>query len=150
MTLRLTSAMYHRFHAPHDLTVEHVTYLSGDPSTAERAIDVYKMAVLPRIQQFDGFCSASFMINRETGRAVGTATFETRQQLEATREASSGIREGATREMGARVDDVIDEGGRPGQDNELAAMEGQETNPQGQQGQPEERSDSDGARGGNR
>ena len=43
-----------------------------------------------------------------------------------------------------------DEGGRPGQDNELAAMEGQETNPQGQQGQPEERSDSDGARGGNR
>jgi phosphatidylserine decarboxylase len=29
-TLRLTSAMYHRFHAPHDLTVDHVTYLSGD------------------------------------------------------------------------------------------------------------------------
>ena len=29
-TLRLTSAMYHRFHAPHDATVEHVTYLSGD------------------------------------------------------------------------------------------------------------------------
>ena len=30
VTLRLTSAMYHRFHAPHDCTVEHVTYLSGD------------------------------------------------------------------------------------------------------------------------
>jgi phosphatidylserine decarboxylase len=30
VTLRLTSAMYHRFHAPHDLAVEHVTYLSGD------------------------------------------------------------------------------------------------------------------------
>ncbi|PZP27036.1 MAG: phosphatidylserine decarboxylase [Roseateles depolymerans] len=30
ITLRLTSAMYHRFHAPHDGTVEHVTYLSGD------------------------------------------------------------------------------------------------------------------------
>jgi phosphatidylserine decarboxylase len=30
VTLRLTSAMYHRFHAPHDLTVEHVTYFSGD------------------------------------------------------------------------------------------------------------------------
>ena len=29
-TLRLTSAMYHRFHTPHDLEVEHVTYLSGD------------------------------------------------------------------------------------------------------------------------
>ena len=29
-TLRLTSGMYHRFHAPHDLDVEHVTYISGD------------------------------------------------------------------------------------------------------------------------
>jgi phosphatidylserine decarboxylase len=30
VTLRLTAGMYHRFHAPHDLTVEHVTYFSGD------------------------------------------------------------------------------------------------------------------------
>jgi phosphatidylserine decarboxylase len=29
-TLRLTSSMYHRFHAPHDGTVERVTYISGD------------------------------------------------------------------------------------------------------------------------
>ncbi|MEY4751528.1 MAG: hypothetical protein RIQ60_3742 [Pseudomonadota bacterium] len=30
VTLRLTSAMYHRFHAPQDLTVDHVTFHSGD------------------------------------------------------------------------------------------------------------------------
>jgi phosphatidylserine decarboxylase len=30
ITLRLTSSMYHRFHAPQDMTMEHVTYLSGD------------------------------------------------------------------------------------------------------------------------
>ena len=30
VTLRLTSAMYHRFHAPADLTVNQVTYISGD------------------------------------------------------------------------------------------------------------------------
>ncbi|WP_420139829.1 archaetidylserine decarboxylase [Sphingomonas sp.] len=30
VTLRLTAGMYHRFHAPHDLTVEQVTYISGD------------------------------------------------------------------------------------------------------------------------
>jgi phosphatidylserine decarboxylase len=29
-TLRLTSGMYHRFHAPHDCCVEQVTYVSGD------------------------------------------------------------------------------------------------------------------------
>ena len=30
VTLRLTSAMYHRFHAPGDAHIEHVSYLSGD------------------------------------------------------------------------------------------------------------------------
>src|SRR5262245_45725244 len=29
-TLRLTSGMYHRFHAPHDGRIEHVTHFSGD------------------------------------------------------------------------------------------------------------------------
>ena len=30
VTLRLTAGMYHRFHAPHDLRVEEVRYISGD------------------------------------------------------------------------------------------------------------------------
>ena len=30
VTLRLTSSMYHRFHAPADATVEHLSYISGD------------------------------------------------------------------------------------------------------------------------
>jgi phosphatidylserine decarboxylase len=30
VTLRLTSSMYHRFHAPYDCQVEQVTYISGD------------------------------------------------------------------------------------------------------------------------
>ena len=30
ITLRLTAGMYHHFHAPHDLTVDQVTYISGD------------------------------------------------------------------------------------------------------------------------
>jgi phosphatidylserine decarboxylase len=30
VTLRLTSSMYHRFHAPHDCRIEQVTYIAGD------------------------------------------------------------------------------------------------------------------------
>lgn len=30
LTLRLTSSMYHRFHAPDDVKLNHVTYISGD------------------------------------------------------------------------------------------------------------------------
>ena len=30
LTLRLTSSMYHRFHAPCDVQLKHFTYISGD------------------------------------------------------------------------------------------------------------------------
>lgn len=46
VTLRLTSAMYHRLHAPHDGTIEHVTYVAGDtwnthPATLRRVPKLY-------------------------------------------------------------------------------------------------------------
>ena len=46
VTLRLTSGMYHRFHAPYDLRVTRVNYISGDtlntnPSTVKRVDKLY-------------------------------------------------------------------------------------------------------------
>jgi phosphatidylserine decarboxylase len=46
VTLRLTASMYHRFHAPHDCEIEHVTYVSGDtwnthPSALARVEKLY-------------------------------------------------------------------------------------------------------------
>jgi len=44
-TLRLTSAMYHRFHAPHDVRVSRVTYVSGDAYNVNPAA----LARIPRL-----------------------------------------------------------------------------------------------------
>ncbi len=46
VTLRLTAGMYHRFHAPHDLSVEQVRYIAGDtwnvnPPTLKRIERLY-------------------------------------------------------------------------------------------------------------
>jgi len=46
ITLRLTPSMYHRFHAPHDCTVEHVTHIPGDvwnvnPAALKRVPGLY-------------------------------------------------------------------------------------------------------------
>ena len=101
-------AVVHRDHATPDGACARVTWMSGDAGLADRAVDIYKMAILPKLQEWDGFCSANLMINRENGRAVGTVTFETRDQLEATREASAELRQRGSQEMGAVVDDVAE------------------------------------------
>lgn len=101
-------AAVHRDHATPAGACARVTWLSGDPSTAERAGDVFRVAVLPRVEELDGFCSASMLINRGSGRAVGTITFDSREQVEASREAAARIREAASAEIGAVVDGVAE------------------------------------------
>jgi hypothetical protein len=71
-------AVVHRDHAAPDGACARLAWLSGDLGTADHAIDMYKMAVLPRLQEMAGFCSASLMIDRETGQVVGTAAFDSR------------------------------------------------------------------------
>ena len=47
VTLRLTSSMYHRFHAPHDCRIEQVTYISGDTWNVNPiALQAHRKAVL--------------------------------------------------------------------------------------------------------
>jgi hypothetical protein len=101
-------AVVHRDHTTADGACARVTWLSGDPTDVERTLDVYKMAVLPRIQELDGFCSASLLVNREAGHVVGTATFESRAQLESSRDATARIREGAVTDARMRVDAVAE------------------------------------------
>lgn len=95
-----------RDHAAPDGACARLTWLSGDPTTADRAIDTYKMVVLPRLEAMPGFCSASLMIDRDAGRVVGTVVFEDRAALEASRDAAQAIRESAVRELGATVDAI--------------------------------------------
>ena len=99
-------AVVHRDHSAPEGACARITWLKGDPDTADRAVDVYRMAVLPRIQEFDGFCSASLFINRDAGRAVTTMTYDSREALEATRDSATQIRDGASREIGATVEAV--------------------------------------------
>jgi phosphatidylserine decarboxylase len=62
VTLRLTAGMYHRFHAPHDLTVDSVTYISGD------TWNVNPIA-LKRVEKL--FCKNERALIRATLRASG-------------------------------------------------------------------------------
>jgi heme-degrading monooxygenase HmoA len=101
-------AVVHRDHAIPDGAFARVTWLSGESNTAERAVEMFRMGVLPQVQELDGFCSASMLISRDAGRAVGTVMFENRDQVVDSREAAARIRATASKEAGATVDDVAE------------------------------------------
>ncbi|MBL0886549.1 hypothetical protein [Myceligenerans indicum] len=99
-------AVVHHDHPVPDGSWARLTWLSGDPSTADHGVDMFRMVVLPRIQELDGFCSASLMVDRASGRVVATAAFDTLGAIESSRDMAAGMRERVATEIGATVDGV--------------------------------------------
>ncbi len=99
-------AVVHRDHAAPPDACARLTWLSGDPEMADQSLDTYRMAVLPRLREMDGFCSASLMIDRAAGRVVGTVVFDSRQAMDASSRDARMIRDRAANELGAAVDRV--------------------------------------------
>jgi hypothetical protein len=85
-------AVMHRDHRSADGACARVTWLRGDPAAIDRAADVFKLALMPEIETFDGFCGVSFLINREGGSAVSSVAFDSRAALEASREQATALR----------------------------------------------------------
>jgi heme-degrading monooxygenase HmoA len=96
----------HRDHQSADGSCVRCTWIKVPPDNADRAIDFYKTSVLPSLDDLEGFCSASLLINRSSGRAVSTATFDSREAMERNEEHAKELRNTRTRELGADVLDV--------------------------------------------
>ncbi|HEU0191648.1 MAG TPA: hypothetical protein VFR17_10340 [Mycobacterium sp.] len=101
-------AMLRRDHRSQRGAAARVTWLQTDPAGMERLVDTCKLALLPDLQEFDGFCSASLMINQASGRAVSSVGFDDWTAMLASREADQGIWARVVNDTGAKVLQVVE------------------------------------------
>ena len=101
-------AVMHPVHRSPGAARARVTWLRGEPTAIDRAADVFKLALMPEIQTFDGFCGVSFLINRETGLAVTSVAFDSRAALEGTRERARGLRARGSAEARLEIMEVAE------------------------------------------
>ena len=99
--------LMHRAHPAPDGACVRVTWTrAGDLSQIDRAIDVVKLGALPSVEQLEGFCSASLLVNRGNGRAVMAVTYDDRDALARTREQGAAVRASTIRDAGLEMLDV--------------------------------------------
>lgn len=99
-------AVLHRDHSSHAGAAVRATWLRARPDQFDRAVDFYRTDVLPALEQFEGFCSASLMIDRATGRAVSSTSFTDSGAMERTRDEARSLRTARLRDLGADQLDV--------------------------------------------
>jgi hypothetical protein len=91
-------AALHRIHESGPGACVRATWTQVDPAYAERSIDNYRMVLLPAMEDLPGFCSASLLVDRRTGRAVSSVTYATRDAMERSRDTASSMRRIAVEE----------------------------------------------------
>jgi heme-degrading monooxygenase HmoA len=101
-------AVLHRDHRTGDSTNVRCTWLKCDPARLDEAIELFRSQVLPTAEGMSGFCSASLMVDRRSGRAVSSVTWDSRQAMEASRDAASELRATIAKQAGAEVEDVAE------------------------------------------
>ncbi|HEY0401650.1 MAG TPA: antibiotic biosynthesis monooxygenase, partial [Blastococcus sp.] len=76
-------AVMHRMHNAHHGACARVIWNDGDPADADadRVIDSFRIGVLPQLEDLPGCCSVSVMLDRGSGRAVVTTTYDSPQDM---------------------------------------------------------------------
>lgn len=95
----------HRDHRSGDGACSRVSWMEGNPADADRLVDIFK-DLLPTLESWDGFCSASMLFDRDTGRAAITTTWDSRSAMEKSRTKADQTRAKAAEDSGGRIADV--------------------------------------------
>jgi quinol monooxygenase YgiN len=101
-------AILHRRREAPEGACTRVTWTRGDPAESERMTDTIRMALLPRLDDVDGFCSVSVMVNRDNGMGALAATYESRDAMMRSREQVSAMRDEFTQQLGLEVMDMAE------------------------------------------
>jgi hypothetical protein len=101
-------AVLHRDHRSGEGACVRATWFKIRPDQFDQAVGFYKESVLPAIEELEGFCSASLMIDRASGRAVSSATFDSVDAMERNRDQARSIRTERLRDLGAEQLDVCE------------------------------------------
>lgn len=96
----------HRHAASGEGACVRCTWLSMDAAALTNAIETYRMATLPALEEMDGFCSASLMVDHAMGRAVSTVTFTSHDAMVSSRPSAESLRMRFANDVGATVTDI--------------------------------------------
>lgn len=101
-------AILHREHETPEGAYARVTWVRIDPAQVDAGLEMFKTSTLPALEELDGLCSVSVMVDRRSGRGVSSVIYDSADAIERNREQIDKIRSEATQGSGADITDEHD------------------------------------------
>jgi heme-degrading monooxygenase HmoA len=93
-------AAMHRDHRSAEGAGVRATWVNVSADQIDQGIEYFKASVLPQLEDLDGFCSASLLVDRASGRGVSSVTFDSLDAMERNRERATELKTTSIREAG--------------------------------------------------
>ena len=101
-------AVMHREHRAGEGACVRATWVKVPPDQIDQGIDFYKMTILPALEELDGFCSASLLVDRASGRGVAATTMDSAEAMAQNKDQLDRIQATGSQEARAEVLDECD------------------------------------------
>ena len=101
-------AAMHREHRSSEGACVRATWVKVDPAQLDGGIEFYKGTLLPALEELEGFCSASLLVDRASGRGVAAATFDNAEAMERNKDQLDRMRATGSQQANAEVLDQCD------------------------------------------
>ncbi|MEV6768802.1 antibiotic biosynthesis monooxygenase [Nocardia sp. NPDC051030] len=101
-------AVLHRDHHTAPGACARAVWFKTDPGRLDAAIEGYKSQSLPGMEALEGFCSASLLVDRESGYGVSCSTFDSAEAMARNRAQALALRDQTARQIGVEVIDVCE------------------------------------------
>jgi heme-degrading monooxygenase HmoA len=101
-------AVLHRKRETGDGAWARVSWTRADSSQMNRILEAWRSTVVPQLDEIPGFCAASLLVDRSTGRAATAVTYADRSSVQAARDAATALRNSFTQQMGIQIVDIAE------------------------------------------
>ncbi|MGE0219924.1 hypothetical protein [Mycolicibacterium sp.] len=93
----------HRDHESAEGACVRVSWVTVAADQIDAGIDVFKTAVLPALEELEGHCSTSLMVDRAHARAVVSTAYDSAEALERNRARLDALRDATITQTGAHI-----------------------------------------------
>ena len=100
--------LLHRAHAIGPGARARVTWMRMPRHLVGAHVEAFRSVLLPRAQALPGFCSASLLVDRLTGRAALAVVYDSAEALAASRDQAAALRSDVVRRLSSELLDVAE------------------------------------------
>jgi heme-degrading monooxygenase HmoA len=99
-------AVLHREHTAMAGSCVRCSWVQTQMGGMEQLIDTFAHTVMPDLEEMEGFCSASLLVDRMSGRAVSAVAWDSHMAMDANRQRANQLRTHTMARLGSTVMDV--------------------------------------------